>query len=236
MIRTRSLAPLAGAACLALAACGPGGMGGTVPAVASFTEPEVTRFKTEAPPGSNPDACYGRDVSPATVETITEQVLLQPAEVRSDGTVIYPAVYKTETQQRIVKERRELWFETPCTRDLTPDFVASLQRALDARGYYRGPFSGEMDARTRAAVRAYQKPQGLDSGIVSSAAARKLGLVAVGPVPEGLGPITEVPVTPETGPAFKLDAIEFTSGSTAPPIVEVAEEARPRMLPAYGRF
>jgi peptidoglycan hydrolase-like protein with peptidoglycan-binding domain len=36
-----------------------------------------------------------------------------------------------------------------------------------------------MDARTRAAVRAYQKPEGLDSGILSLAAARRLGLVAV---------------------------------------------------------
>lgn len=33
--------------------------------------------------------------------------------------------------------------------------------------------------RTRAAVRRYQKPQGLDSGILSLAAARKLGLVAL---------------------------------------------------------
>jgi peptidoglycan hydrolase-like protein with peptidoglycan-binding domain len=36
-----------------------------------------------------------------------------------------------------------------------------------------------MDNRTRAAVRRFQKPQGLDSGILSLAAARKLGLVAI---------------------------------------------------------
>lgn len=237
--RTPRIAPVMGVACLALAACGQGGMqrvGGTVPAVAKFTEPEVARFKTEAPPGSDPNACYGRDVSPAVIETVTEQVLLQPAEVKVDGTVLYPAVYKTETHQRIVRERSELWFQTPCARDLTPDFVASLQRALEARGYYRGPISGEMDARTRAAVRSYQAPQGLDSGIVSSAAARKLGLVASGPVPEGLGPITEVPIIPDNGEAFHIDAIEFTSGTVEAPIVEVAEEKPKRMLPAYGLF
>ena len=58
-------------------------------------------------------------------------------------------------------------------------FIASLQRALGARDLYRGKISGEMDNRTRASVRRFQKPQGLDSGILSLAAARKLGLVAV---------------------------------------------------------
>ncbi len=239
MIGPRSKAPLALVITAALGACGPnavGGLSGKMPAVAQLTEPEVTRFRTEAPPGSDPNACYGRDVSPAVIETVTEQVMLQPAEVKTDGTVIYPAVYKTETTQRIVEERRELWFQTPCARDLTPDFVASLQRALAARGYYRGPASGDMDARTRAAVRAYQAPQGLDSGIVSSAAAKKLGLVASGPVPDGIGPIEEVPVTPQAGPVFKLDAIEFTSGTTEAPIVEVAEEKPRKQLPGYGWF
>jgi Putative peptidoglycan binding domain len=97
----------------------------------------------------------------------------------SDGSVTQPAVYKTETRQEIVRERRETWFLTPCQADMTPEFIASVQRALVARGLYRGNISGEMDAATRAAVRRYQKPQGLNSGILSTAAARKLGLVAV---------------------------------------------------------
>jgi peptidoglycan hydrolase-like protein with peptidoglycan-binding domain len=52
-----------------------------------------------------------------------------------------------------------------------------LQRALRARALYRGEISGVMDARTRAAVRRLQEPQGLDSGILSLAAARQLGLL-----------------------------------------------------------
>ena len=104
---------------------------------------------------------------------------MQPAEVRNDGTVVQPAIYKTETRQAIVRERKVTWFQTPCARDQTPEFVSSLQRALKARGLYRGPISGQMDARTRAAVRAFQQPQGLNSGILSLAAARQLGLVAV---------------------------------------------------------
>nr|WP_235857849.1 peptidoglycan-binding domain-containing protein [Marimonas lutisalis] len=134
----------------------------------------------QAPPGAAPGTCWGKDVTPAVIETVTEKILLQPAQVLDDGTVISDPVYKTETRQAIVKERRELWFETPCEDQLTPDFVASLQRALQARGIYRGAITGEMDARTRRAIRHYQAPQGLDSGILSLAAARKLGLVAVG--------------------------------------------------------
>lgn len=72
-----------------------------------------------------------------------------------------------------------LWVETPCDTNLTPDFQASLQRALQARGLYAGPITGQMDAGTEAAIRAFQAPLGLDSPILSLAAAERLGLVAV---------------------------------------------------------
>ena len=142
-------------------------------------EPEIVQTLQEAPPGAAPGTCWGKDVTPAVIETVTEQVLLQPAQVRGDGTVEEPAIYKTETRQAIVQERRVTWFETPCASVQTPDFVASVQRALKVRGLYRGPVTGKMDARPRAAVRAYQKPEGLDSGILSLAAARRLGLATV---------------------------------------------------------
>jgi hypothetical protein len=147
--------------------------------MAGANEPAIVQTLQEAPPGAAPGTCWGKDISPAVIETVTQQVVLQPAEVRADGTVVEPAIYKTETRQAIVQERRVTWFETPCSGAQTPDFVASVQRALKVRGLYRGPITGDMDARTRAAVRAYQKPEGLDSGILSLAAARRLGLVAV---------------------------------------------------------
>jgi peptidoglycan hydrolase-like protein with peptidoglycan-binding domain len=78
---------------------------------------------------------------------------------------------------------------------LTEDFVSSLQRALSARGLYSGPISGRMDRQTRRGVRNYQAPLGLDSGILSLAAARKLGLAVIDvsqddPAPDLL-PVTE---------------------------------------------
>ncbi len=150
-----------------------------LPDLTGTTNPQVTRLQQEAPPGAAPGTCWGKQVTPAIIETITHQIMLQPAEILSDGTVTSPAIFKTETSQQIVRERKENWFETPCDSIMTSEFIASLQRALKVRRFYRGSITGEMDNRTRAAVRKYQTPLGLDSDILSLASARKLGLVQV---------------------------------------------------------
>ncbi|WP_372610973.1 peptidoglycan-binding domain-containing protein [Aquicoccus sp.] len=142
-------------------------------------EPPLAQTSETPPPDAAPGTCWGMDVTPAVIETVTDRVMTQPPEVLDDGTVVADAVYKLETRQAIVQERRELWFETPCEEQLTPDFVASVQRALAARGHYRGTINGEMDAHTRRAIRRFQAPLGIDSSVLSLAAARKMGLVAV---------------------------------------------------------
>ena len=60
---------------------------------------------------------------------------------------------------------------------MTVDFIASLQRALKARGLYLLPLTGQMDMPTRAALRRFQADRGLDSDRLSLRAARELGLV-----------------------------------------------------------
>ena len=134
--------------------------------------------RTASTPSVTPDICWGRNVAPAVVETVTEQTELKPNETHGDGAAPQPTVYKTETRQVIVQERVETRFEIPCAGTMTPEFVASFQRALTARGYYRGPITGQMNARTRAALRSYQSRQGLNSDILSMETARLLGLVA----------------------------------------------------------
>lgn len=69
-------------------------------------------------------------------------------------------------------------FEALCPAALTPERIATLQRALAARGLHAGPVTGRMDAATADAVRAFQRRQGLDSATLSLAAARALGIVA----------------------------------------------------------
>lgn len=170
MIRQFSLTALA---TLALAGCQQTGA-----EVARLVEAPPGQSIEAGPPGAAPGTCWGKRTTPAVIETVTEQVLLQPAQVTSDGNVLQPALYKTETHQRIVTERRELWFETPCDEVMDAEFIASLQRALAVRGVYSGPINGEMTRATRHAIRNYQQPLGLDSAILSLQAARRLGLVA----------------------------------------------------------
>ena len=123
--------------------------------------------------------CYARTTTPAIIETVTEQVEVTPAKMNPDGSIAKPPVYKTETRQEIVRARVDNWFETPCPDVLTVEFNSTLQRALQARGYYSGPITGEMDAATRQAVRRYQARQGPNSEVLSLTTARALGLVAV---------------------------------------------------------
>ena len=162
---------LALAALVALAACDM--------APPSGREADVTRLFQEAPEGAAAGTCWGRMTTPAVFETVTEQILVQPATWNTDGTPASPPIYRTETRQSILRERVDSWFERPCDAVMTEEFVASLQRALAARGAYVGPITGMMDARTQAAVRAFQREDGIDSGMISLAAARRLGLVAV---------------------------------------------------------
>lgn len=132
-----------------------------------------------APPGARPGTCWDKTVTPAVVETVSRKIQLQPAQVSPDGRVQSPPVYKTETSQQVVRPRRENWYEVLCEDDVTPEFIASVQRALEARGFYSGPITGEMDTRTQAAIRRYQASEGVDSSTLSIAAARQLGLITV---------------------------------------------------------
>lgn len=152
---------------LALSACGAGPGDGLVSGA-------------ERPDWAPPGTCWGKTATPARIETVTEQVLVAPATFDAEGTQTAAAQYRTETQQRIVEERQENWFEAPCPEEQTPDFVASLQRALEARDAYAGPVTGTMDAATRAAIRGWQRRHGgPDSATLSLETARDLGLVAV---------------------------------------------------------
>lgn len=170
------------AALLGLAACS----GTGAPQTASFP----TRAESAAPGLVSPLAeagavtrdalgrCHGRTVTPAVVETATEQVVVRPAQLDTDGSVLAPATYRSVTRQRIVEERRAQAFEAVCPEDLTPERTAALQRALIARGAMAGPVTGRIDAPTAAALRVYQAERGgPDSAVLARVTAVALGLV-----------------------------------------------------------
>ena len=138
----------------------------------------ITDF-TLGPPGARPGACYGKDVTPAVIEHVTERVLISEAVIGAEGNILKPADYEERRTQKLVTGREPIFFETPCPPRWTPDFIASIQRALKTRNLYSGEVSGTLDAGTRAAIRKFQIARGLNSAILSTESARALGLVEI---------------------------------------------------------
>lgn len=167
-----------GVAALGLVACGPGAPPPVAPPV---TAPAFDAALVTAEPAPAPGQCWHRMGRPALFETVTEQVLVTPERRDAGGQVVAPAVFRTETRQSELRPRQQVWFRIPCRAEVDSEavFVASLQRALKARGLFGGAVSGEMDDETEAAVLRYQAANGLESGVLSLAAAQALGLVAV---------------------------------------------------------
>ena len=166
---------------LGLAACGATPRIPLPQTTAALGETVIRGTDRDAPAGADPSSCWGRDFQPARIETVTEQVRVRPAVRAPDGTVLEPAAFRTETRQTILRDREPLLFPAPCPEVMDAEFIATLQRALAARGIYRGPITGSLDAATRSAIRAFQRPQGLDSSVLSTAAAQQLGLVDTDP-------------------------------------------------------
>ncbi len=160
---------------LGLMACGPQG---TKAPEKSNLGAEIIETAPAANPDPIPGECWASDITPAIIETVTEQKIVTAEVLGEDGTVIAPAVYSTTTKQSMVQDRTEIWFRAPCPDIQTPDFIATLQRALKARGYFLLPLTGVMDAATGEALRRFQAERGLDSPVLSLAAAKELGLIS----------------------------------------------------------
>ena len=147
------------------------------PGRADFSQ-DLLRLEVPGPPAPVAGVCWGFDVTPAVIETVTEQVQVSPEQRDAAGLVIAAASFRSETRQEMVRDREEVWFKSPCAEDLTAEFIATLQRALKARGYYLLPLTGVLDAATGEAVRRFQAERGLDSPVLSLAATRALGITA----------------------------------------------------------
>ena len=161
---------------LATCACQPSTV--QAPVVRNDLSAELIRLDGTRPPESGPPgACWDRYTLPAVIETVTDQVLVQPEARGPDGAIIRPAIFRTESSQQIVQDRGQVWFRAPCIAEQTVEFVATLQRALKARGFYVAPVNGIFDPTTAEAVRRYQASRGFDSPRLTLAAARELGII-----------------------------------------------------------
>ena len=147
------------------------------PGRANFSD-ELIRLDIPGPPEPVAGVCWASDVTPAVIETVTEQLQVSP-EIRDEqGNITAAASFRSETRQQMLQDREQVWFKSPCAEALTEDFIATLQRALKARGFYLLPLTGAMDAATGEAIRRFQAERGLDSPVLSLAATRDLGITA----------------------------------------------------------
>jgi len=123
--------------------------------------------------------CFTRDAAPTEVRIVEETVVVVP-EVRDNlGRVTQPAVVRSQDGPQTFRIGNGTRFETLCPQEYTAEFVASLQRAMQARGAYAGPISGAYDSATSQAVQAFQLPSGIDSPLLRRRTALELGLTAV---------------------------------------------------------
>jgi len=132
----------------------------------------------QSPPDGGDGICWATEVTPAIIETVTEQALATREVRDTAGQITTPASFHSTTRQRIVQDREEVWFRAPCPDEMTVEVVSTLQRALKARGLYRRALTGTFDQPTAEAVRRFQVERGLDSPQLSLAAAQELGIIS----------------------------------------------------------
>ncbi|MCE0504346.1 peptidoglycan-binding protein [Roseivivax sp. GX 12232] len=161
---------------LALAACAPAGPGEEASARPGFNTMGLGDDDSRPAPEGG---CYATERVPAVYAQVPGQVQVVQAERDAEGNVTAPPVYRNTLVPKLVRPREEMRFPAPCPPVFTPEFIASVQRALSARGLYAGPVTSRMDARTRAAIRSFQEARGLESDKLALETARELGLVAV---------------------------------------------------------
>lgn len=178
LCRHRRWAAICGLSLL-LAACQSGTPSLPSAGIAADFSDEIIDLKGRSGPPKGPEgACWIADTHPAVIETVTEQVLVSAEQRDAQGQIIKPSIYASETRQRMLRDRGEIWFRAPCPERITPEFIATLQRALKARGLYLQPLTGVMDSDTKTALGRYQRARGLDSELLSLAASRELGLIS----------------------------------------------------------
>lgn len=122
-------------------------------------------------------ACWASDHIPALERMVFDERILREAQRDSAGRITAEAVVERTPRVLVERAAEDRLFAVPCPNVMTQELIAALQRALMVRGHLTGNATGVMDDATRAAVRDFQRPQGLDSAILSLEAAWQLGLV-----------------------------------------------------------
>jgi hypothetical protein len=109
---------------------------------------------------------------PEETETIRVRRLVQPAR---EETVVVPAMY-AQAETAGDDAAAIGWLEVLCDSPSNMSVIAAVQAALKAAGHDPGSTDGFFGPRTRAAMIAYQREQGLAVGHLTRETVEKLGV------------------------------------------------------------
>ena len=127
----------------------------------------------------------------------------------------------------------------PAAPDARPVLIADLQRALSERGFYRGKIDGISGTRTRAAITAFEKAEGLPvTGQPSASVLDRITTASIAPAeppakpaaPEPLPPPIKVAAVPETATAPMVSPAAETVVATDPADANGAATAAAEIL------
>jgi hypothetical protein len=136
----------------------------SVPIPAEYAEREVTKLVKPA------------QTVKKTVPVDYMREVMTEVTPASEKRVPVPAEYVEVEQQVLVSPPTEACTEILCDVNATPDNIARIQRALQASGFNPGS-SGVLDEQTMRAVAEFQRAKGInDSGYLSIATLRALGV------------------------------------------------------------
>ena len=112
---------------------------------------------------------------PGTYQNVTVHTLVTPADARR---TMMPEQRGTVNRQVVESGERYEWVPVVCENTASGvTSVTAAQRALAAKGFYRGPIDGIVGSRTTHAIREFQRQQGLPgNGSLTIETARRLGL------------------------------------------------------------
>ncbi len=110
---------------------------------------------------------------PAEYTSVQVRKLVSPARTE---TITIPATYKTIEKVKIVSGGNLEWREVICDTNSTPELIAQVQAALDAKGYSTGRSDGVFGMSTLHAMERFQRDNGLIVGQLTMETMDALGV------------------------------------------------------------
>ncbi|NNE29951.1 MAG: peptidoglycan-binding protein [Saprospiraceae bacterium] len=124
--------------------------------------------------GSGDGDCIMVEEIPAQYGSVSKRVLKSPASTR---TIEIPAEFTSITKRNLVKKGGFTeWREVVCPENVTGYTTRQIQQALKDRGYDPGPIDNVIGSRTKAALAAFQKDNGLPVGNLDFETMKALGV------------------------------------------------------------